>query len=520
MPRNDERSAGAGRQDLVEEGAAIRRVAQWINDRSLLCMAVLLLLFTIHAYFSSCEKPLWFDELFSLVQAQANSWSRLRAGMQADGNPPLYSLLAHVCLRLFGVHPISLRLPALVAYDGSALLLFLYLRRRWNGLTGLVGASVLLAHPFAVYYATEARPYGLILFFSMLALLGWTLAIAPQRRPVSLAMVTVAIAGGILSHHLAILSVGLPVFAGELTRVLQRRRLDWPLLGAAAVGALAWAVTLPMIAETKGGLVARTKLNASSVTPALLYADYRRMADPLLYPFLLLGLLLVVSWFVLRSRNTQTVQPWRLTPELTSMFATGATLFAAWLLIRYTTHYWVAARYGIGTVIGVCLLCAYLGWLSGGGPEVVLLCILLPVIVPPHHRPEHAKPPEEACLYSLPADQDIVIAKALAYPQVWWYGDAALRPRLFFLQDFDYAGYAGINIADISLVEQKNLAPWGVGEYHAFVSSHRHFILVNDNSADEGLLAQHLQQDGWTLTDVYLPACVRQSLQVRTAELR
>ena len=112
---------------------------------------------------------LWLDEALS-VHIAALPVGDLLDALRADGHPPLYYLVLHGWIALFGDGDEAVR-----SLSGVLSVLTLPLAWiagvRYGGRTVALAAVVLLAtNPFAVRYATEARMYALVM---ALVLLGW-----------------------------------------------------------------------------------------------------------------------------------------------------------------------------------------------------------------------------------------------------------------------------------------------------------------------------------------------------------
>src|SRR5215813_14471705 len=132
------------------------------------------------------HKLLWNDELFTLYIARlptyADIWSFLASG--AEQLPPTFHILARLCMKLFGVNPLALRLPEILGVGVMSLCLFVVVSRRSSAAYGLIAMLLpLVTHVF--YYATEARPYGLVLGCAALSLLCWQSAADDRRRVLS-----------------------------------------------------------------------------------------------------------------------------------------------------------------------------------------------------------------------------------------------------------------------------------------------------------------------------------------------
>ncbi|HYX44896.1 MAG TPA: glycosyltransferase family 39 protein [Acidimicrobiales bacterium] len=144
---------------------------------------------------------LWLDEALSVNIARL-PLRELPEALRHDGAPPLYYVLLHAWIRLFGDSILSVR--ALSGLFGVAAVPLTWLAgRRLAGPRVAWAATVLMAaSPFAVRYSTEARMYSLMM---VLVLVGY-LAVADllegggARPAVVLAGVTAA---ALLSHYWA-----------------------------------------------------------------------------------------------------------------------------------------------------------------------------------------------------------------------------------------------------------------------------------------------------------------------------
>jgi mannosyltransferase len=170
---------------------------------------------------------LWLDEAQSVAIARL-PLPELFAALEQDGSPPLYYLLLHGWIDLFGTSATAVRaLSALVSL--LTLPLAWHVARRLAGRRVAVALVVLLAtSPFLIRYASETRMYALLV---LLTLLGVAAGAAVLRRPgpgpvLGLGLVTGAL---LLTHvwgfHVAAVTgllalAALPFRRGPALRVL------------------------------------------------------------------------------------------------------------------------------------------------------------------------------------------------------------------------------------------------------------------------------------------------------------
>jgi mannosyltransferase len=210
------------------------------------------------------KSPLWLDEALT-VNIAKRPISQIPHLLRDDGAPPLYYYLLHYWIAVFGSGDVAVRalagvcgvinLPVawLTGYRVGSRWWDLHLapheeraRREARGRVTAWAATLLLASsPFAVYYDTEARMYGLVVLLGTLGVLaGVSLLRKPDwRRALGVAAVTAAL---LYSHYWSLYVV---FVAGVFTlwcaaRGPCERAARYGLAGL-AVGCLAFVPWLP-----------------------------------------------------------------------------------------------------------------------------------------------------------------------------------------------------------------------------------------------------------------------------------
>ena len=112
-------------------------------------------------------QSLWNDEIITYESSSKPLASLLIN--PGDGNmPPLYYSIIHVVLQLGNQE--ALRLPSLIFGSLSILLFYLVLQKWFGRYISILCAIIMAISPFHVWYSQEARPYIMILLFSLLSL--------------------------------------------------------------------------------------------------------------------------------------------------------------------------------------------------------------------------------------------------------------------------------------------------------------------------------------------------------------
>ncbi|MEL7641704.1 MAG: glycosyltransferase family 39 protein [Solidesulfovibrio sp.] len=132
---------------------------------------------------------LWWDEFVTLGRAAwplADLLPSLAfqgpSDVSLDSSPPLFHLLVHASLALFGHNDVAVKLPSLVAGTLTIPAVWLLGRRLFSRTTGLAGAAITAVALFHIHYSREARPYALYLLCALLGLFFLLRAMDSGRR--------------------------------------------------------------------------------------------------------------------------------------------------------------------------------------------------------------------------------------------------------------------------------------------------------------------------------------------------
>jgi uncharacterized membrane protein len=127
---------------------------------------------------------LWADEFGVFYTVSISSLARLihlQLTRPVVFDPLVYSISAHASIGLFGESAFAIRLPSMCGYLLMQACLFYFVRR----IASEDAATFALAFPALMgvsSYAVQARPYGLLLGLSALAMLSWQTATRRDSR--------------------------------------------------------------------------------------------------------------------------------------------------------------------------------------------------------------------------------------------------------------------------------------------------------------------------------------------------
>lgn len=303
------------------------------------------------------QKPFWYDEMLTIYLSRIARVDLLWAALQRqfDQNPPGFFLLTRAVHKLFGEGQFATRSPAICGFWILCLCLFWLANRAAGRMAGFIAMSLpLLTGSYP--YAYEARPYGLVLGLSALALVCWeksATALRPLRWRLSFSLCLFLAC--MMNWYAAL--IAFPFALAELIESFRGRRVNWPAwISLIAPGIPVLILLLPLLpsytAAFRGG-------NFSERYPAYgtqLIQFYGMLLSPcvlILIALLLLFVLERASVFEgLRSARLSTLLELRTVLLVAGFIAMPMLgLFSAKLL-----HGAYIARYFLGAVIGLSLL--------------------------------------------------------------------------------------------------------------------------------------------------------------------
>jgi uncharacterized membrane protein len=211
---------------------------------------------------SQLHQSLYGDEVSTLQDVVGHSLGSVLSTVHtgAENSPPLFFVLAWVSAKL-GDPTVWIRLPSLILGTATIPLIYALGRETVGRIPGLVGAAIVAASPFSLYYGIEARPYATMAFFVTLSTLALLRALKTSSWRWWL-LYGVATAAAAYTHYTSIFVLAVQA-AWSLW--VCRDRLREPLL-ANAVPVLLYIPWLPQVRGKQLGVIGLLEpLNAHNV---------------------------------------------------------------------------------------------------------------------------------------------------------------------------------------------------------------------------------------------------------------
>lgn len=134
----------------------------------LILVVILLVAFLLRIYNLGYES-IWMDEAFSVSLAKLDFLGIIK-GTAKDLHPPLYYLILHVWIKLFGVSEFIIRFMSVIFGVFTVFMVYKIGVKIFNKEVGTVSALIIALSIFNIYYSQEARMYSLMAMLTLISL--------------------------------------------------------------------------------------------------------------------------------------------------------------------------------------------------------------------------------------------------------------------------------------------------------------------------------------------------------------
>ena len=453
-------------------------------------VAVLLLVLLTPAAMVAAVKPLWHDEIYGVLISRFGSFSRIWTALESgvDLQPPLYHLVTHAAEFVLGQSELADRLPSLVGFWLAALCLFRFVSVHAGAAFGMIAAVFPLAID-ANRYAWEARPYGLLLACTGLALVSWQTATARRRRGLGLVGLWLSLSLATCVHYYAVL-LFVPFVVGEAVRTYRRRQTDWPVWISLMLTMPVVTVFLPLI---RGAMASQ---GAHPWNAARLDKVLEPYSDFLQGSWLPLAVVLALALLLTRvDRPTGSAVSRSGPPAHEVAAAIGLTsLPVVGYLIAVAGPNMMTRRYFLPLVLGFAILFAWWLWRVTGARAWIAFAVTIVLAlssfgstVRSFNAIRSAQDPKALGAMPIPADLaalPVVVSPSRPFLECWFYAPSDLQQRLVYVADVDAAlRIRGTDASERSITNAARFFGFQLEPIESFRATHTRFLIYSPNGS-------------------------------------
>jgi hypothetical protein len=464
-------------------------------------LASLTLLYVV-AVLKTSRRFVWFDELYTLDIAKAKTipqiWQLIG---RFDFQPLTGYLFSRFSMALFGRSPFGLRFPSMLEFYAGSMALFFYVRRK-VGISYAAAAILILWLGATFRYATEARPYALLMASFSTLLLCWDIATTSEKRALAIGGVALSNLAMLSAHIFAPLSL-FPFLAAEVARFSRTRKTDFVLWAALLVPTAAMVLYIPLL-KGAGSLYFPTEFQASLGKIIHFYLDSINIIS--------VALLLALCAALIISQTQQwgvgvSVRGWRreeiVLLGLILLNPILLNIVLRWRHGAFWDRYTITTRaviyIGMAILLGLRLLQNHR---AGYAAAAILLVFCVRTDV---SGPSSSPVKDASALAAIRSDLPLVDAGAVTFFEMNHHEKPDILSRLYFLKDRSLA----MSYTNTNIFEDRG---WGdkmkpdfpisatVSPYKNFIHQHREFLVLGTYDAPEEWLLRKLHDDGARLT--------------------
>lgn len=198
-------------------------------------------------------QSIWADEAASALlvdQGTADFFGRLLSTRGSEANQPLYYILLHYWVKIFGGSEVALRSLSLLFGAATIPIFYSWICLLEGQKAALLGAALYTLSSFIIWHLQEARPYALLLFISCWTYWAYVKYMVQNERMPLLSLVLAEIFG----TYTSVLYVGVIGFVNVHYLFSSRSRLkrDWWVAQSAAVLLIAPFLVFNILRASQG----------------------------------------------------------------------------------------------------------------------------------------------------------------------------------------------------------------------------------------------------------------------------
>jgi hypothetical protein len=482
---------------------------------ALSALAILVIYATARNICHALVRPLWYDEICTLLIAQQKHLSVLWQAVVhgADGQPLAFYLLERTVAAFIQNENLAFRGVSILGFAVTLVCLFVAVRTRKGAAIALVCAAIPLATILFDMLAVEARPYSLLVACIAFAIVSYQRV--PARRWVILLGLSLVLSESF--HYFAVFAF-VPFFLAEatyygLTREL-RRGVWIALLSGFVPLALFWPALSAMQKYMGPHFWAKPTLELALGS----YSWYFLTPEekPGLYLAAIAGVAVLFTMLVAVRNASRGERPAGAPVHELALVLGLLSLPLVGFAVAGLAHGAMTARYMVPSILGFALALGFtLPRLRRWGfllPAVTAVLLLFVIVLQERqfwsdYNGQFVSPAasvEEFVTAGGHADLPVVVSDAHDFLQLQHYCDPAWRKRFVSVLDpTEAVVYTGNDTADKQLALLRRYTNLPIYDFQPFLAEHPAFLVYSSGGGLGGdWWPGRLKKDGFKLQNV------------------
>ena len=257
------------------------------NQSFIECLVLLAVATVLRVWFVG-KTDLGYDESFSLYMALQNVPDLVRMLCQGD-NPPLWELLLHYWIKIFGVSEVAIRSLSLIFSVLTVIPIYLVGEKHLHRFAGIAASLCYCFSTFSIYLAHECRVYSLLGCCTAFSLLLFV-SLIHQPKPLKFILLTLVNLMLMYGHYLSVWVIVMEFLITLLVKPI-RKRICKPYLIHAAVLIILFGPMFPVLFRRFMDSGVHGTWIAKTTSPEALYDFLWRMCNVPVTTVLAIGIL-------------------------------------------------------------------------------------------------------------------------------------------------------------------------------------------------------------------------------------
>lgn len=115
-------------------------------------------------------RDICLDEPFTIFNAQLNLWDIIKLPANNEPTPPLFMMILHFWIKLFGIGAYSVRIVPILFNAFTAVILYFTGKKFFNSWSGIIASGLFIFSTYHFYFGGDTRTYAMLSFATAAAL--------------------------------------------------------------------------------------------------------------------------------------------------------------------------------------------------------------------------------------------------------------------------------------------------------------------------------------------------------------